>query len=99
VATSPGAAIRAFGAVSQEFPFEAEVRKTADEKAQALSEKAGGDVRALADALDRFRVYGDEVSLADAEARARALAVQFPPPPPGSADASQLEQNVRALKA
>src|SRR5262249_47184065 len=94
--TAPGEALRALTVVAQRYPFEEDVRKTASEGAQKLSDQANADVRGLSEAIERFRVYGDETSLRDAEDRASRLAREFPAP--GAGDISQLEQNVRGLR-
>lgn len=78
VGSTPGAGVRALDAVAQEFPFEVDVRTKAVERAQARRAEASKDVEALSEAITRFRVFGDEGSLLDAERRAEALAAQFP---------------------
>ena len=80
--------------VAREFPFQADVRKQALDRAAEREKQAGDELKGLSEAVLRFATYGDEPSLVDAEARAALLAKQFPD---GGASNGHLAMDVKDL--
>jgi hypothetical protein len=93
---SAGEGIVRLRQVAEEFAFQEDVRKEALARAGEREDRARQDVRALAEAVSRFSVYGDDASLRDAESRAADLERQFPS---GGQAAGALELSVRDLAA
>lgn len=96
---TPGAGLVELEAVAQRYPFDDGVVGRAREAAQGLSAKADEDVRALDAAVERFVVFGDGASLADAERRAADLVARFPSSAAATPREQYIHQKAADLKA